>query len=205
LVRITLVWVCAFAAACSGASSAPLGGGGRDSGPPPEQDAGRAGDDGPAGPVDSSPPRDDGPSSVCNPSLPTDAACNSLAATGPLVPLQCINATAPAPKGGTIADGIYVLTSSVSYGATCPMPEQDRDTWLLCGTNWQTAQEHTMGTDPPQATSYDLVVTPAGASQVALQITCGGGLSSFTFGYDATPTTLTFYVGGGRVDTYTRQ
>jgi hypothetical protein len=209
-VRTSLFSFCVLAAACSGASPSALGT--PDSGQShDEQDAARA-DDGPAvGPLDSSISPDDAPSmSTCNPTPPDGAACNSVSVSGPLVPLQCLQATVPTPIGGTIVDGTYVLTSSAFYGATCPMPEQDRDTWLVCGNNWQTAQELTAGTSPPALRSLNLVVTPATTTGLSLQFTCGNALATVMIGYDATPTTLTLYVGGGsaagegRVDTYTR-
>lgn len=114
----------------------------------------------------------------------------------------------PTPKGGTIADGTYVMTAATYYGSTCPAPEQDRNKWLVCGTTWQTVQENnTNGTTTDHW--YDLNVTSSG-TMVQLQGVCGF-TQSISFPYDATPTTLTLYVGGsttpgeGRVDVYTRQ
>jgi hypothetical protein len=118
----------------------------------------------------------------------------------------------PTPIGGTIVDGTYVLMSSSFYGTPCPEPEQDRDTWFVCGTLWQAVQENTLGTGTAMTHWYDANVTPMGASTLSLQITCGTPMiETIMFQYDATPTTLTLYVGGGtgtgsgRVDTYAKQ
>lgn len=114
----------------------------------------------------------------------------------------------PTPHGGTIADGTYLMTSATYYGMNCPQPEQDRNEWLVCGTTWQTVQEST-ATGAPKDNWFDLNVTATGTT-LQLQGVCGF-TQSISFPYDATPTTLTLYVGGsttpgeGRVDVYTRQ
>jgi hypothetical protein len=204
-----------FAVACSGASSTL--GDVHDSGTSTATDSGTTpGADSGGGPVDSGGGGDSstvGPDGggTCNPTLPDGGACNSLEPSGPLVPYQCIAATMPTPAGGTIVDGTYVLTSSAFYGSPCPAPEQDRDEWLICGTNWQTVQELTAGTNPAVLHTFDVDVTPAGGPALNVQITCGAPLSTITFQYTASPTTLTLFVGGGsaagtgRVDTYERQ
>ena len=100
------------------------------------------------------------------------------------------------------------MTAATYYGSACPQPEQDRNKWLVCGTTWQTVQENnTNGT--PTDHWFDLNVTISGTT-LQLQGVCGF-TQSISFPYDATPTTLTLYVGGsttpgeGRVDVYTRQ
>lgn len=114
----------------------------------------------------------------------------------------------PTPVGGTIADGTYVLISETFYGQGCPQGEQDRNTWLVCGSVWQTVQE-LIQNGSTMANLYDINVTANGPS-LQLQGTCGF-TQSLTIQYDATPTTLTLYVGGGtgagtgRVDVYQRQ
>jgi hypothetical protein len=133
---------------------------------------------------------------------------------GALVPYVCLGSEMmPTPIGGTIADGTYVLTSAAYYGTTCPMPEQDRDTWYVCGTVWQAVQENTKGTAMAVTSWYDANVTSTGPASLSLQITCGTPMiETIPIQYSATPATLTLYVGGGmdgagsgRVDTYTKQ
>jgi len=114
----------------------------------------------------------------------------------------------PVATGGTIANGTYLLALSTFYGSPCPSSEQDRDTWLVCGSTWQHVQESTsaMGTT---LNNYNFNVNPTGTS-LQLQGVCGFTQMA-TIQYDATPTTLTLFVGGGagagtgRVDVYNKQ
>jgi hypothetical protein len=78
----------------------------------------------------------------------------------------------------------------------------------VCGTNWQTAQELTQNGSTTLHT-YNFNATQSGMG-VQLQGLCGF-TQTVPFQFDATPTTLTLYVGGGtgpgtgRVDLYTLQ
>jgi hypothetical protein len=140
-------------------------------------------------------------------------ACNAVRVTGSPVPIPCAGSqTPPTPTGGAIADGTYVLTSSTYYG-TCPQPEQDRITWSICGGTWQTAQEGTVN-GSTMLKLYDAAVSPSG-NTLNIQLTCGqatGQMTMLTFGYDATPTTLTLFTWApttptpnGRMDVFRRQ
>jgi hypothetical protein len=148
---------------------------------------------------------------TCVPSPPDGGACNSLAAPAPSISIQCNpSAQVPAPTGGTIVDGVYVMTSSTYYagGGACQSPEVDGVTWLVCGTSWQIAQAVTQGGLPAQILVANATVIPTG-SNLDITLTCGAPSNTFTFGYDATPTTLRLHTGGtaatGRIDTFTRQ
>jgi len=135
--------------------------------------------------------------------------CNSLGTAGSPVSVVCMSGqTLPRPSGGgPVHDGQYVLTSSTFYGP-CPAPETDRITWLICGNSWQTVQESTLSAMTTN-TFLNAFVSTSG-SQANINLNCGQMLMT-TFGYDATPTTLTLYQpsGGdasiGRVDKFTRQ
>lgn len=115
----------------------------------------------------------------------------------------------PLPQGGTIVNGVYVLATATYYGSTCPTPEVDRDRWLVCGTTWQTLQDYTMNGGTEMSAADDFNVTQNGTS-LQLQGVCGV-TASYTFGYSATPTTISLYIatpntqGEGRVDVYTLQ
>jgi len=206
----TLLFFCLLGAACSGASN-PLAGE-LDSGTTAHGDSGSSsggGSGGGSGGSSGGMPEGGG---TCSPTAPDGGACNSLEPEGALVPYVCLGGMMPAPIGGTIADGKYVLMSSAFYGTPCPAPEQDRDTWYVCGTDWQAVQENTLGTGTPTVHTYDANVTPMGTSGLSLQVTCGTPMiETIMFQYDATPTTLTLFVGGGmgtgsgRVDTYLKQ
>jgi hypothetical protein len=120
--------------------------------------------------------------------------------------MGCSSQSLPTGAGGTIRDGAYVLVASTYHG-TCPAAEVDRFTWLVCGRSWQTVEEATTG-GTTTTRHGNVTVTATGASLNA-QFTCGatGGI---TYGYDASPTTLTLYVPGvaansGRVDTFARE
>jgi hypothetical protein len=127
-----------------------------------------------------------------------------------MVTLQCNPGTAPTPVGGTIADGTYTLQSEVFYGPNCPAAEEDRNIWLICGSSWQTVQEFTPVGMATQTHWYNFTVTQTGGPNLNLAGVCGF-TSTAPLMYDATPSTLTLYVGGGttpgtgRVDTYVRQ
>ena len=147
----------------------------------------------------------------CNPTPPDGGTCNSLQPQGPLVALQCSSGAMPTASGGAPVDGTYVLTSSTFFGSPCtPGGGQDRDTWLVCGSTWQTAQEHLGQGGPVSFNAYNLNVTPSGTS-LQLDVLCGlPQMTTLSYPYDATPTSLTLYVGGGgagsgRVDVFTRQ
>jgi hypothetical protein len=135
--------------------------------------------------------------------------CNSLTVSGSPVSVVCMSGqTLPQPgAGGTVANGQYVLTASTYFGA-CPSPETDRITWLICGSSWQTVQESTLNGMTTDAYLNAFVSTSG--SRASIDLVCGQ-MTMATFGYDATPTTLTLYQPSagnaaiGRVDTFTRQ
>lgn len=125
--------------------------------------------------------------------------------------LACVQGQLPPAQGGTIVNGVYIVASETYYGATCPASETDRPRWLVCGTTWQTFQDTTMsgGTEMTGADNFN--VTQNGTN-LMLQGVCGVPMTtSYTFGYSATPTTLSLYIGNpnapgeGRVDVYTLQ
>lgn len=138
---------------------------------------------------------------ACTPTVAPDPdsgdMCNDLVAVGAEVPIVCDTTDpAPTPAGGTIVEGTYVLASSTFYGG-CPFAgEQDRITWNICGDAWGTVQEITLANSGPVTSTFDLSVARQPNSLV-LTPTCGPqNTSQTTFGYTATPTTLTFFVGG---------
>jgi hypothetical protein len=148
---------------------------------------------------------------ACTPSPPSGAACNSLTPPPPAITIEC-NASeqVPAPTGGVIQDGTYLMTAATYYagGGACQTPEVDGVTWQICGTSWQIAQTTTLSGQTPQTLVANATAIP-GASTVSITLTCGLTAQPFTFAYDATPTTFRLHTGGtaatGRVDTFTRQ
>jgi hypothetical protein len=167
-----------------------------------------SGDDGPVSGGDAS-VHDSG--GACAPSPPSGSACNSLTPPPPAITIQC-NTTeqVPAPTGGVIRDGTYVMTSATYYaaGGACQTPEVDGVTWDICGSSWQIAQTVTVSGQTPQTLIGNATVIPTG-STLNITLTCGLTSQPITFAYDATPTTLRLHTGGtattGRVDTFMRQ
>jgi hypothetical protein len=182
----------ALAPACSGGAVASSS---NDGGEPP--DAGDA-----SRPRDASEPRDaevDAPVDAlasCDLYPLSGTACNSL----PLFDAQvveptCATGTEPAPTGGTIANGVYILQSSAYYGG-CPGTMTSRITWSICQSQWESAQE-TNGVDVP---SNALASSQAASNSVSLTIVCPMP-GAATYGYDATSSTLSLHVP---VDSYVR-
>jgi hypothetical protein len=142
---------------------------------------------------------------ACVPAGPDARACNALVPTGTPVAVVCDPLPPPTPTGGVIADGTYVLVSSRFHGP-CMLPESNRITWSVCGGAWSTVQESTIaGNTTTQHVDGDATLR---GTVLALQTTCGTGVSSTAF--DATPTTLTLYyhgfgLGTVRVDGFVRQ
>jgi hypothetical protein len=151
---------------------------------------------------------------TCTPSPQSGGTCNSLTAPPPAITIQCNQAEpVPAPTGGTILDGTYIMTSAMYYaaGGGCPTPEVDGVTWLICGTSWQIAQTVTLSGQTPQTLVANATAIPSG-SDLAITLTCTSPsqtIPPFTFAYDASGATLRLHTGGtastGRVDTFTRQ
>ena len=211
--------------ACSGASTTIIdqpgdgGGPGSDGGVHGGADATGGGSDAPAGGDDASDTgtvlhdaqaHDTG--AACAPSPPDGAACNSMTPPPPAITIQCNAAEqVPAPTGGPISDGTYVMTGSTYYagGGACQTPEVDGVTWLVCGTSWQIAQTTTLSGQTPQTLVANATVIQAG-SDLNITLTCGvPNQQPLTFGYDATSTTLRLHINGaspaGRIDTFMRQ
>lgn len=213
-------------AGCSGAKPALIGGvsdaaagldtgAGADGANHPGNDAIAPGDDeadatGP--PPDASIDVYETGSGSCTPSPPDGGACNSLVPPASSVAVQCQTAQpVPAPTGGTILDGTYVMTSATYYGdgAACPAAEVDNTMWLVCGTSWQTAQISAVTGQTPYTLVANATVVPS-ANTLAITLTCGTTVAPVTFGYDASGNTLRLHINGatataGRVDTFERQ
>jgi hypothetical protein len=145
------------------------------------------------------------PSASCPAAAAPAGSCSALVVSGEPVVVGASSGTAPTPSGGTVEDGTYVLVGSTFYGES-PPAEQDRITWLVCGSAWETAQETRLNGGAPQLLLLDATVTATGTS-LGVDVTCGPR-SSTTFGFDASPGMLRLYVTGYapglRVDTLVR-
>lgn len=130
--------------------------------------------------------------------VPDAGPCTPLPLTGQLINQQYVNGTAPPPQGGTIVDGIYVLTAASDYqiGMTGDTGFFLRTTVLLQGNELRiTEYEKNMGTITLDAT-YQIVTPDGGSTPNVLNcnLVCtsdnpdGGG--SLTFGYTISNGTL---------------
>jgi hypothetical protein len=133
-----------------------------------------------------------------------DAACNAIAPAGPIVEQTCNDdaAAAPAPAGGTVADGTYVLTGAAFYGSPCPPlpPAQYRATKIVCGGTFQQADEAPDLT--PDVHRWNATYATMGTN-LTFHPTCGN-VPEGTDGYDATPTQLvTYQTSPGQVVSFT--
>jgi hypothetical protein len=146
--------------------------------------------------------------SACPAVAPGPGACNDLQGTGMGVPVDCVPGSAPTPSGGMIEDGTYVLQSSSFYGGCPATGEYDRITWAICGSSWATVQESALTSGDHYL--HINATAAVGGSNVSLTLDCAPpGTPGESFGFDATPGTLTLYVysyGSGevRVDKFTR-
>ncbi len=130
--------------------------------------------------------------------------CNGVTLQGSPLTTNCHLGPAPIAKGGTIADGLYVLDQLDFYGDanSCPK-EQERIVWDICGSKWSSVQSTGMG-----SVYYNVDVTPgAGLGQITLDLTCPTS-TMVQEHYDAAKDTLTLYINinnGVRLDRFKRQ
>ena len=117
-----------------------------------------------------------------------------LQPSGPPISPTCLSGEPPVAQGGPIEDGLYVLQSVVLYGSTCPAPTYftGRATWLVCGTQWLTANDFLdPGEDAsgaPPVRRWDLVQTISGSTINGL-IACSptGNSGSASWQYTVAP------------------
>jgi hypothetical protein len=74
---------------------------------------------------------------------PTDAGtCNEVTQRSSLVTSTCATGPIAPATGGTVEDGVYVLDSLVFASDACPMvPDVERITWVVCGSEWELAED----------------------------------------------------------------
>ena len=130
--------------------------------------------------------------------------CNGVALQGSAVTTNCHGGPAPTAKGGTIADGLYVLDQLDFYGDANSCPKaQERIVWDICGNKWSSVQEFGMG-----AVYYNVDVSPGAVpAQLTLDLRCPTN-TTVQDRYDAAKDSLTLYIninGGVRLDRFKRQ
>lgn len=129
--------------------------------------------------------------------------CNGITPDGAEINVTCKTGLGPAPKGGSITGGAYVLTAVELYRTTGCTPGTARAQLYICGATWSFAFDQ--GTAAVNAATT--TATVASPTTYSLAQTCPAGLGSpQIMGFDATATTLTLYTGSAdtaEVDHYT--
>ena len=117
--------------------------------------------------------------------------CNTLANVGTAVPVTTDPGPAPAMTGGTIADGMYVLTSQVNYAGGTLGSGTLKQTFMITGNTVQLVQSSDGGPDQHQT----IIQIPSG-NQLTFTWSCGSGPGgAMTHPYTATPTTFAYDLG----------
>ena len=130
-------------------------------------------------------------------------ACNTLRNDGPAVSVMASTATAPAPAGGTIVDGTYVLTAATGYAISpAVIPTTTLSAVMqIAGSTMQQA-----GTINGEERRYTSTLATSGTS-VTTTDTCPAADSN-TYRYTATTTSLRIYAALGAStleQTYTKR
>jgi hypothetical protein len=121
-------------------------------------------------------------------------------------------ATAPAPQGGAIANGVWIATGGKVWGSTAAegtkVGTAGKSTWEITGT---TVQAISTGATSGNVTRRTITMTTNGTGYMFVG-TCvdpasDAGLGDAETGnYTATATTLTFYPQGGTLEfSFTKQ
>lgn len=120
----------------------------------------------------------DSGSETSNPSCSKDTeGCNTLR-VGPIVTTTCKQGTAPAPTGGTIAEGTYVLSALAQYGGSCSTPGAELPSRRGAAAYRAGVLEEAVDGDPTckdqlsQGVSRSSSTVTTSGSQLTAQVTC---------------------------------
>lgn len=153
-----------------------------DSGDPGQQDAGEKG--------------------VPDAGSDSGGTCNAVVQQGASFEILATQAAAPAPQGGTIADGTWLGTSAKIWGSSSPEGTKvgtgALSTWEVTGT---TIQVISTGASSGKVTRRTLTLSTVGTtftlSEACANPLSDGGLEpAQTGGYTATATTMSFFSQG---------
>ena len=152
---------------------------------------------------------------ACVPPELSAPICNSITATGALVPLASASGNPPLPTGGKIVDGTYVLVSSALYGGNgSDAPSQT--TWVICGSHWSIGENTSAVTEQngqvsstPLTRHMSFSASISGASVVLTQVCSSDQVNySHTRQFSVSGNRLTFFQssdGTTLATTYERQ
>jgi hypothetical protein len=143
------------------------------------------------------------PSGGAPPPVDAGTACTDLANLGATVTEAAATGMQPAPAGGTVADGTYVLTKWEIYPpGSASVPAQHRITFRLTGTHMEIVAD---SSDNPAGVRGVATFTTAAASPSATIAYECGQQGSFTYGYTVTAGGMVLSDSQGNVQTYARQ
>ena len=132
---------------------------------------------------------------------PPDPPCAGVALLGASVTQVQATGSPPTPMGGTVADGIYVLTKEEAYPPVVVDPPFHRsETIQLTGTEMRAI---VVSDTFPDALTATAILTTSGV-QATIEWVCGAR-GVFTQGYTATTADLVFISAPGIVSTFTKQ
>ncbi|MEW5741692.1 MAG: hypothetical protein AB1938_22425, partial [Myxococcota bacterium] len=140
---------------------------------------------------------------------PGGTPCNTIAVSPTWVSVQRSSATPPAPAGGTLTGGRYVMTSVVLFttdGGAGPTGARENEAFELATNTVQSVVQREVEDGGCEVSREAGTVTFAG-TQLTYASTCpGGGAGGMS--YTATSSTLVLFQDEGgltRIVTYTRQ
>ena len=127
------------------------------------------------------------------------APCNTLTLPAPVSEINVASA-APAPIGGTIMPGTYILTAMNVYTGTGGPSGANGNTIAAktvdVGTNFTYIQDEVVGTNHNALAIAGTFTVDTTAKTVTTHPTCPTGPDT-VFGLDATSTSYTLYTRGG--------
>jgi hypothetical protein len=142
---------------------------------------------------------------------PNSAPCNDVEQQGREIDLVGSRAAPPAPAGGVIQDGTYVLTSSVLHTKDSPpgakLVGMGRTTIRVQGATSYLVQTGVDGTERRTTVTRTSSGTVSTAQTMCPSASSSGSVKSTSTGYTATPTSFAFInpgPAGTVVATYTK-
>lgn len=130
-----------------------------------------------------------------------DGVCTTLANVGSPVGETAGGDTKPTPMGGTIADGVYVLTKHEVYSPSSPDSNTRRHIWRFSGGAVEAVTEHV---SRPEVRAAGTFTTQD--NELRITVACPQA-SATVLPYTATPDTIIMFDQNDQSDvfTYTKQ
>ena len=119
--------------------------------------------------------------------------CNTVVNQGPEVQAQVVQQAAPVATGGTVVDGMYVLTSQIEYAPGASVDGEDALTIVVAGSTWQ--EVATNAVDGGLVTARATFAWTVAGTAFGLMLTCPQGAPGVQLmgTYTASPTEIILY------------